>query len=455
VVFLLAVWSVLADDVAMLPLAVLAGSFCAQTHVPYLPITIGLGAVAFLAWGAAFRRARSGPDRSAVLRWAVAAVVLGALLWLPPVVDQLVHHPGNLRRLADHFTNPPEDAVGPGPGLRLTLEHLDLRRIVPFGGKTGWMIDPSTGDRAASAPGAALLLVWAIAVIARWRARARALLRLHALVAAGLAFGLLAMARIFGNLWYYLTLWSWGVTAIVVLSIVQTAVFFLSRRLRDSSPRRTFAAKAGAGALGAFVVLSSGVFAADVTDAPPPAARLSNTLGAVVGPTAQALDARVAGATGHDGRYVVTWEDALHIGSQAYGLVNELERRGFRVGMMRNFRAPLTPYRIVEAKDAAAEIHFATGVNIDPWRDMPNAVEVAFVDPRSPAEEAEFLRLRERAIAALERDGLDDVVPLVDTNLFGAAISPRVPVPTRKLLGRMLDLGEPTAVFLAPPGTTP
>src|SRR5438045_9640843 len=41
-VFVLALWSVLADDLAMLPVAVLAGSLCAQTHISYLGLFGGL-----------------------------------------------------------------------------------------------------------------------------------------------------------------------------------------------------------------------------------------------------------------------------------------------------------------------------------------------------------------------------------------------------------------------------
>ena len=42
IVFLLALWSVADDDLPLLPVAVVAGSFCAQTHVPYLGLTLGL-----------------------------------------------------------------------------------------------------------------------------------------------------------------------------------------------------------------------------------------------------------------------------------------------------------------------------------------------------------------------------------------------------------------------------
>ncbi len=43
-VVLLAVWSLLCDDLAMLPVAVFAGTFCIQTHISYLGLVGGLGA---------------------------------------------------------------------------------------------------------------------------------------------------------------------------------------------------------------------------------------------------------------------------------------------------------------------------------------------------------------------------------------------------------------------------
>ena len=44
--FLVAVWSVLADDLPMLPVAVFAGSFCMQTHLSYVGLVPGLAALA-------------------------------------------------------------------------------------------------------------------------------------------------------------------------------------------------------------------------------------------------------------------------------------------------------------------------------------------------------------------------------------------------------------------------
>ncbi len=174
-------------------------------------------------------------------------------------------------------------------------------------------------------------------------------------------------------------------------------------------------------------------------------------------PTEQALLDHQGTATGRDGRYSVTWSDALYIGSQGYGIVLELERQGFRAGVPNSARVPMTSTRVIEPADATAVVHLATGFHIDEWRKVPGAVEVAFVEPRSPAQQAEFAQLRGEVIQMLHTAGLDDIIPHVDDNLFGAAIDDRLTSPAnqpiQERLQQMLDLGLPTAIFLAPPGT--
>jgi hypothetical protein len=85
---------------------------------------------------------------------------------------------------------------------------------------------------------------------------------------------------------------------------------------------------------------------------------------------------------------------------------------------------------------------------------VPEAVEVTYVEPRSPAQRAEFARLRSAVIDDLRAHGLDDVVPSVDANLFGASIDERISDQAERWLARMIVLGEPTAVFIARPGTS-
>ena len=57
-----------------------------------------------------------------------------------------------------------------------------------------------------------------------------------------------------------------------------------------------------------------------------PAVRLSEALGQLVDPTVKAVQRGVgAAAKGVNGTYLVSWTDAFFFGSEAYGLVNELE----------------------------------------------------------------------------------------------------------------------------------
>jgi len=148
----------------------------------------------------------------------------------------------------------------------------------------------------------------------------------------------------------------------------------------------------------------------------------------------------------------VVWADAYYFGSQGYGLVNELERVGLRAFGYPTYHVPMTQHRITTVEHVTAEVVLATGVNVARWKAIEGVQQVADVDPRSPTELARFQQLHDDATAGLASAGLADVVPLVDTNLFGASIDPRVPPEIERMLAEMLVLGEETAVFIAPPG---
>ncbi len=113
-----------------------------------------------------------------------------------------------------------------------------------------------------------------------------------------------------------------------------------------------------------------------------------------------------------------------------------------------------TPHRVFDESEATARVELATGIWVDRWRNLPGATMVAFVDPRSPSQQARFNQLRDEAITLLHAKGYDDLVPKVDDNLFGAAIDPRAAQDDaiESRLSEMLGLGVPIGVFLAPPG---
>jgi hypothetical protein len=454
VVLLLAVWSVACDDLAMLPVAVFAASFCAQTHVPYLGLAAGLAVLTIVVLALAWRRApRGSTARRSIARWTAASLALAVALWVPPIVDQAVNDPGNLRAIYNHLVTPSgeDEPVGFGRGAELALLHLDVPGlVVGDSGAVGSLPDPSSDPDGSAVPGLVALLVWAAAAAASVRLRHRPLMRLHLVVGVSLALGVVSMGRILGKEWYYLMLWAWGTAALLVLAVGWTVLALVSAW---AGPRRRSLANLAGVALVAALGVASVALTVDAVDTDPPEPHLSSALGAVLPETIAALDRGEGGATGRAGRYQVVFNDALYFGSQSYGLVSELERAGFDAGMTDLLHVPVTDHRVVRSEDATAMLVLATGANVDRWRAQPAAVELAYVEPRDSAERAEFARLRSAVIDELRVDRLDDLVPLVDDNLFGASIDERVPDHAQRLMTRMLELGDRTAVFIAPPDT--
>ncbi len=456
-VVLLAAWSVVAGDHWMLVPLVAAASYCAQTHVPYLPlgvgmVVLGLGAVVVRWWFSRGSGATNGGDSSSepVFPWKAVAVSggVGVVLWLPPVADQITSDPGNIRQLLDHFGSPPEAALGVGEGLELALRHLDV-----WAGLARQTVDTGTFISAASATrGLAVLGIWIVAAVVAWRRGSAALRALHVVVGAGLLLGTASMVRIFGRPWYYLTLWAWGVTTLLAVAVAWSALTLVRPRL--AAARATFgpglAARIGVGA-GAVAVVVSLVSAAQFADAEHPEERLSTAVGSLAAPTYDAVVEGAGAATGSDGRYLVRWSDAADIGSPGFGLLDELERRGLDVAADTYFRVPATEHRTEPRAWADAQIHLATGGYVERWRAWDEAVEVATYDPRTPAQVAEYDAVRERFRQRLQDEGLAELAEQIDTNLFGISIDTRLSAADLADLATLIELGQPMVVFIAPP----
>jgi hypothetical protein len=445
-VFVLALWSVLDDDLAMLPVAVVAGSICTQTHISYLGLVGGLVVVGVLGLVRfAYTHRGDASARRALWRWSGIGAAVGVVLWIPPVIDEIAHSPGNLSVIRDYFSHPPDSPIGFGRGIGVLLSQLNpwtlfAHILVHDGG--GLEV---TGSRA---PGAILLVVFAASVFGAWRLRHRVLLALDAVLVVALALGLVSSARIFGTVWFYLLLWAWALCALILFAIGWTAVELVRSREPETSVRL---APIGSGALAGLALVMTIVFAVQAADVTVQSPRLNRTLGAVVGPAATALAREEA--RGDKGPYLVTWlPDAQAIGSAGYGLLNELYRRGFDVRAEDVFRPGATRYHVIDERRPTLEVHLATGADIANWRHDSRFREVAFFDPRSSAERTRFDALHDQVVSALQRADQRKLAAQVDDNLFMLGIVPGVPAPTRKLVTEMLDLSMPMAVFIGPPG---
>jgi hypothetical protein len=441
--FLVCVWGVLCDDLPLLPVAVAAGTLCAQTHIPYVALVGGMAVVVVAGLGLAFVRRRDDPGaRRSLLIWTGGSLGLGLVLWLPVFVEQLGGDPGNLAIIVDNFRHPAEAAQGLGAARSLLLDHLNVVNIVE-----GQRVFDSS-----SIPGLALLAAWAVAAIAAARRRERTLVALHVVVGAALVVGLAAISRIFGIPWYYLMLWAWGTAVLTLVAVAATVLRLVGDPLaaRLPAPRRGAVRWAGAAVLGVAVVVPTVLTARTEPDRELMAVGLSDQLGELVGPVVRAVeDGDVAG--GPDGTFLVTWIDPVNLGSQGFGLMLEMERAGIDVKAPEPMRLGVRDHRVVEPGEADAEIHLAVGLAaIEEARARRGSAQLAYDDPRTPAERQEVDRLRAELTAGLTAAGITDLVPLIDDNLYALQTDPRLPQELSRLAYFLSITPQPVAVFSLP-----
>jgi hypothetical protein len=450
VVFLLAVWSVLCDDVWMLPVAAWAGSVCGQTHVSYVPM-VGLVGVLLVGWLVAWRRHHPGPMagepaaqqessyRRDLRRSALVAGGVLAVVWLPVVVDAVAHDPSNVAVLWDFFTGPGLTPVGWGAAAEVMTQHLDVVHLAAGTQRTSGV----------SIVGVVVLGAWAATAVVAVRARVRDLVALHATVAAGLVANLAAASRITGQLWDYLVLWAWGTTALVLLAIGMTVARAVPRWLASRPPvgdhrwpRAGALRPVGSVALLAVAVTAGVASAAEATDAGVPFQGQSRALDILAPQLADGLDP--------DGRYVFTWEDGYGNGMATQGLVLDLQRAGFVAGTDPEQEHMVGEARTLDWDEATAVLAYVTGRDaIDRWRSRPDAVEVAHSEP-SVDEVRNVQRLRRELMAGVVEAGHAELVGEFDASIWNFAVDDRVPDDLIPQVRELMDQAVPASVFLVP-----
>jgi hypothetical protein len=454
-VVLLAAWSVLCGDLVALPLFVVAGSMCAQTHVSYVGLVGGLAALVvgvLVAWAV-----RRPGERRRLLQWGAGGAALGLVLWLPPIIEQLGNHPGNVAVIVEHFQDPDQPAAGLSAGW-----DAFVRRSNPL-----FLLTRVDGLPATAAT-ATLLGLWlaAVAVAAWLRPRHPAgarLLWLHAVVGAALALGLVSISRIFGPLWPYLSWWLAGsvmlaLAAVVATALVAGAVVVERHRSRWESVQEPVRGVASAprwllpAALGALAAVPMLLATGDAFDAEAPNSRVSGALRELAPATALALDGGDVPGVGGDGRYLVTWRDPLDLGSAGFSLLLDLERRGFDVRAPRDsdYEVAVGAHRTMSPGEADAEIHIAVGdPAIDDWRARREAEEVARYEPRTPGERAEARRLHRDIVDALEDAGEPELAATFERSRMGAAMAGPMPTYVALAANRLAEIPAPASVFVS------
>ena len=157
--FLVLVWGVCCDDLALLPGAVAVGSLLVQTHLSYAFLVPGLLGWSALVVGARWvwrRRAAAAPAPTRTRRWVVVAMLVGTVLWAQPIAEQVTGPgEGNLARLVT-TRGGDEERAGPVLAARLVagVEALPPFWLRPsYGGTYGVPLerrDPSPAEARAS-----------------------------------------------------------------------------------------------------------------------------------------------------------------------------------------------------------------------------------------------------------------------------------------------------------------
>lgn len=429
---LVATWGVLLGHRGMLLVVAATASHVVQAHAGYAPLALVLCALAGLAvLRDAWRTRTEGGIRS-LLPWLGGTVALAALIWVPPLVDQMVHDPGNVTILQYSFGHPDEDYVGLARALQLVVLQLDptagllrgaeLSSGVPVGGILllgAWVGSGIWARRSLGSTWKALDVVLALVLVTAW----------------------VAISRIFGFPFVYLFKWMWAICGLVVLATGGHVLAALRAR-GTPAPRRIVAVGV---AVALVAGLTSGVLRysrAEVSGEP-----YSDTIAGLIEPTADALDP--------DAVHMVRWEDPVALGGVGFGMVLELERRGFDVGVDERFSAAGEPHRVLDDDQADDVVWVVSGEEaIEATKAKPGAEVLAEADARTPAERVRYDELEERVATGLEDLGLDEDAERVRTggNLFAVLLSnPDLPDDIVDDIGEMIDLFVPTAVILTPP----
>jgi hypothetical protein len=197
-------WSLACGEYRLLPVTVLAASFVVQCHLGFLvPVLVALGVglgglVVSRRWAVRPRSggSRRGPagERRSMLRWVVAAMLVGLLCWTTPLIDQAVNRPGNVVLVARAATAD-EPRVGAERGWRALVHTVG---VVPW-----WLRDPQVPverlidlvtSPSAVATGSTVLILGALAAMTLLGARRR---QMDTMAAGALGLGLsLALALV-------------------------------------------------------------------------------------------------------------------------------------------------------------------------------------------------------------------------------------------------------------------
>lgn len=442
--FLLLVWALACEHVALLPLAVAVGSHCVQTHISYTVLVTGLlgSVMAWLGW--LWWRTDRLEGRHP-LRWLLVSAGVMIVAWLPPVVDQLHPGIGNMRKLYHQFSDPGAPFVGTSAALKAMVGRFNL--LGPW--IAGAAKDPLTRPNYVGF----VLFAALVAVSARWawKRRDRVELALYAVLAVATVLGAISTMRIFGRFFEYVIRWMTPLVAMWIATCLWSCWFEWRTRSAETSTEhteRTWLAVAAAGLLAVTAVTAvTAVGVVRGAGADIPYARDSEMTGLLAGQLEGTLDPAI--------RYQINELDPVALGAVAYGLALEFEHHGVRAGIGPWGRSGVMPFRVVSDQQAGATLWYVASTPvIDAVSALPGAVVMAYVDVRTAAEVKRSDQLETEVSQALCDMGRPELRSLLFSRWGQTALDdlPELSSDANRLLRQYNDLRLPAAVVELPVG---
>jgi hypothetical protein len=439
--FVMLAWSVAERDWATLPWLVGIGSFVMQTHVGYAPVVIGLGGVACALGAYGTTRSRystgdgdsitAGALRPSPRRWIIVAVIVGVVLWLPPVVQQLTGSPGNLGEIVDSFRHPKESLAGWDFGFGVMGRELGF--IGP------WITGDdatSTGLIGTASTIPALLILGATAALGwlAWRRGARDAGRLAILAVTGAGLGVVAVSRITGFLGPYLVRWAWVLAALVWLSLAWS----LWRVVARTTLTKALVALCLIAVLA--LTASTGWSAASVQA---PQHVFSDTI-ARLGP-------RTAVHLQRDKRYQLTFVDFENLGAVGVGMFLDLTERGESVRMEPGLSHAVGSWRTARRSQVDGILIVVAGSYAERgWAPPPHATRIAQYDPLTPRERSRAQRLERQVRERLGSLAPEGSLPVLSAIGRQQLVSNGVDRRRVDALWHLRERGDAYSVYLSP-----
>ena len=423
--YLLAAWCVSDGDHRWLPVVAGLGTFLVQTHVGYLPLVIGVAAIAVVLGELVFRRrpVLAGGHRRSV----VVAIGALAVLWLAPVGEQLFGG-GNLGALLSFIFQPAQPTAGWAKAWGVFGTEIGFPGAWLGGGDASVFEVPTSSVW----PALVLTALTAGLAAAAWRRGAASAGRLAALAITATMVGIVATARVTGPMWPYVVRWWWVTAAVMWLSVIWSACALLTHR---DIARRMGALGLGAAAL--IAVLAAWKAVPVVL----PVQQMSVASGHLGADTAATPDPT--------GRYLITSTDSRGWGGVGEGLFVDLHDRGFRLAVPPDWSPPFERWRTqAPSPDWSTLIVVGEDDLSDGWMPPDGAQAIASYDPLTTAERSRARALQDQLMTVAWLH--DPSTTVGDAVVRGSMGAYEIDPATVDQLKKIRALGSAYTVFLVP-----